>query len=491
MNVDNELADFEAAGSLAEELPWWGWLDDERTCLTRAGELMSLARVSPSVLDGQTPEQRDRVIDRWWRMLSGLDARTRFYFYFLRRPVRLPKVPPSGASKVVTLGQRNRREFLTKRVQDVSAYVAWAYDPGLSTVASGRTGGPWWMAYAKNWMARRKNAQRSVYLHSSIDAASAAFRQTVDASRALVDDLTPLRLLKAHEASEVLSELTNRPGTPWDGATGSGMNWRLAVSELEAERRNLRLDGEPVVLYSLLSPPGSARSNLLADLYRLDATLTVTLEWRPQRLDSARRKIRGAQRHYFSKRYSMSAHVQETEGSAAAMVDTAAAAESPTVLGDALVELETDGVAYGDLALTDGDPRPARAHTDSLDGDIRRIFTSHDAKVIREGYGQLPAWFSRIARATTAAAGPIRVCLSRCRPLAWPRSLGLLWELPKAPTCGPQPWQFLRPGGGPPTTTIFFRATWGIRWYSEPPARARAFPSTSFWFRPFNTIPAS
>ena len=157
---------------------------------------------------------------------------------------------------MVTLGQRKRRAFLTERVQDVTAYVAWAYDPGLSTVASGRTGGPWWIAVAKNWMARRRNAQRSVYLHSSIEAAAAGFRQTVDASRALVDDLTPLRLLQAHEASGVLSELTNRPGTPWDGATGSGMNWRLAVSELEAERRNLRLDGEPVVLYSLLSPPG-------------------------------------------------------------------------------------------------------------------------------------------------------------------------------------------------------------------------------------------
>ena len=34
----------------------------------------------------------------------------------------------------------------------------------------------------------------------------------------------------------------------------------LAVSELEAERRNLRLDGEPVILYSLLSPPGAARA---------------------------------------------------------------------------------------------------------------------------------------------------------------------------------------------------------------------------------------
>ena len=350
MNVNDELLDFEAAGSLAEELPYWGWLDDERTCLTRAGELMSLARVSPFVLDGQTPEQLDRVIDRWQRMLSGLDARTRFYFYLLRRPIHFPEVADGGGvSNVVTLGQRKRRAFLTERVQDVSAYIAWTHDPGLSTVAAGRTGGPRWMAAAKNWMARRKNAQRSVYLHSSIEAAAAGFRQTVDASRALVDDLTPLRLLQAHEASAILSELTNRPGTPWDGATGSGMNWRLAVSELEAERRNLRLDGEPIVLYSLLSPPGSARANLLADLYRLDATLTVTLEWRPQRLDSARRKIRGAQRHYFSKRYSMSAHVQETEGSAAAMVDTAAAAESDR-LGDALVELETDGVAYGDGA---------------------------------------------------------------------------------------------------------------------------------------------
>ena len=243
----------------------------------------------------------------------------------------------------------------------------------------------------KAWSGIVKSAELQ---HDTAVFRAAGFRQTVDASRALVDDLTPLRLLKAHEASEVLSELTNRPGTPWDGATGSGMNWRLAVSELEADRRNLRLDGEPVVLYSLLSPPGSARSNLLSDLYRLDATLTVTLEWRPQRLDSARRKIRGAQRHYFSKRYSMSAHVQETEGSAAAMVDTAAAAESDR-LGDALVELETDGVAYGDLALTIAIHGPLE-HTESLDGDIRRIFASHDAKVIREGYGQLPAWFSRM-----------------------------------------------------------------------------------------------
>ena len=394
MNVDNELMDYEAAGSLAEELPWWGWLEDGRTCLTRAGELLSIGRMTPSVLDGQTAEQMDRVVDRWQRMLSGLDPRTRLYFYLLRRPVHFADDSAGAPSSVAALGRRKRRAFLAERVQDVSAYVAWCHDPHLGAVAQGNRGGPWWRAYARNWMARRRNPQIAVYLDAQIQSAAASFRQLVEASRALVDDLTPVRVLGAREASLVLNELTNRPGTFWAGATGSGMNWRLAVSELEAERRNLRLDGEPVILYSLLSPPGSARANLLEGLYRLDATLTVALEWRPERLDAARRKIRGAQRHYFSKRYSMAAHVQETEGTASAMVDTAAAAESDR-LGDALVELETDGIAYGGLALTVAVHGPL-AETEGLDGDIRRLFASHDAKVIREGYGQLPAWFSRM-----------------------------------------------------------------------------------------------
>ena len=220
----------------------------------------------------------------------------------------------------------------------------------------------------------------------------------------------------------VLSELTNRPGTPWDGATGSGMNWRLAVSELEAERRNLRLDGEPVVLYSLLSPPGAARSNLLAGLYRLD---------------SARRKIRGAQRHYFSKRYSMSAHVQETEGSAAAMVDTAAAAESNR-LGDALVELETDGVAYGDLALTIAIHGPLE-HTDSLDGDYPADLRQPRRQGDPRGIRPTPRLVLEDARATTAAAGPIRVCIGGRDRVHGPDLRSTCGKSPERPLAGRSP----------------------------------------------------
>ena len=186
--------------------------------------------------------------------------------------------------------------------------MAWCYDPKLSTAAAGKNNAPWWKHYIQTWLTRRRNPNEAIYFREQIEDAAARFRQQVDASRTLVADLTPLDILNAHAGSRFLAELVNKPGrAPWDGATGSGMNWRLATSELEAERRHLRLDGEPVILYSLLSPPARATANLLNDLYRLDSVMTVSLEWRPWDLDAARRKIRGAQRHYFSKRYSMMA----------------------------------------------------------------------------------------------------------------------------------------------------------------------------------------
>ena len=276
-------------------------------------------------------------------------------------------------------------------MQQLEAYLVWSHDPRLRAVADGPTSGS--ASRLRQWWKRRRGGAPT-YLRSEIEAAAARFRATVDAGRALVEEHTPIEMLEPAEASRLLSELINRPGTVWDGATGSGMNWRLALSELEAERSHLRLDGEPVILYSLLSPPGQARANLLRELYCLDAVMTVSLEWRPWAMEAARRRIRGAQRHYFARRYSMMAHVQETEGTAAAMVDSAAATESDR-LGEALVELEADGVSYGEATLTVA-LHGELGSIERLDGDLRRLFAAHDAKVIREGYGQLPAWFSRL-----------------------------------------------------------------------------------------------
>ncbi len=392
MRVADELRAYEAAGSLAEELPYWGWLDDGRTCLTRSGELIAVGRITPAVTDGRTPRQIDRVLGLWQRLLSGLGPDARLYFHLLRRPASADHEPEPNGSDIVAVSERNRSAFLSRRVQALDAYVVWSQNPGLRPVAAGSRSGPV-SRIARLWK-RRRSKTAPTYLASEIEAAAGRLRAMVDAGRALVAEHTPVELLDARGGSRLLSELINRPGMAWDGATGSGMNWRLALSELEAERSHLRLDGEPVILYSLLSPPGQAHANLLKDLYCLDATLTVSLEWRPWTVEKARRRIRGAQRHYFSRRYSMMAHARETEGTASAMVDSAAAAESDR-LGAALVELEADGVAYGEASLT------VALHGDldeieRMDGDVRRLFAAHDAKVVREGYGQLPVWFSRL-----------------------------------------------------------------------------------------------
>ena len=111
MRISAELRDHEAAGSLAEELPYWGWLEDGRTCLTRTGELIAAGRLAPAVVDGRSPEQIDRVLGRWQRLLSGLDSDTRLYFYLLRRPVS-PEAAAHDGSGIVAVSQRKRSAFL-------------------------------------------------------------------------------------------------------------------------------------------------------------------------------------------------------------------------------------------------------------------------------------------------------------------------------------------------------------------------------------------
>ena len=144
--TDRDLTDHHAAGSLADELPYWGWLADDRTCLTRRGELLTLARLSPTVVDGHTPEQLDHVLQRWQRMLSGIDPHARIYFYLLRRPAAFPH-KDGGLSPIADLGQRKRRAFLATRIQQIHTYLAWCFDPRFSSTARGRNNQPWWKGY--------------------------------------------------------------------------------------------------------------------------------------------------------------------------------------------------------------------------------------------------------------------------------------------------------------------------------------------------------
>ena len=337
MRISAELRDYEAAGSLAEELPYWGWLEDGRTCLTRSGELIAAGRLEPAVVDGRSPEQIDRVLGRWQRLLSGLDADTRLYFYMLRRPSP-PEAADDEGSGIVAVSQRKRGAFLSGRVQQLEAYLVWSHDPRLRAVADGPTSGR--ASRLMQWWKRRRGGAPT-YLRSEIEAAAARFRSTVDAGRALVEEAHADRDARARR-SLAASLRTDQP-SGHDLGRRDGKRDELATRPLgtrggaqsPAPRRRAR---DPVLASVPARPsPCEPAPGALLPGRGDDGVARV----RPWAMEAARRRIRGAQRHYFARRYSMMAHVQETEGTAAAMVDSAAATESDR-LGEALVELEAD-----------------------------------------------------------------------------------------------------------------------------------------------------
>ncbi len=377
------------AGSLADELPYWAWID-ERTLLTRRGELVSLAALEPRGIAGNTPADLDHVLTSWMRLLGQLEHDVRFSLIVTRRPVAPDAVAEIGNDFLPAEIFRGRADELTRRNGELRFYAAWTLNPHLSDARKkGSVIASWTKRLTSNGSAQR------VYLRDSIARAAEQLQRIVDAGRALVSDVSPARVLPAGEATAVLGDLINRPGAVTPSHEGGALHWAWGLSDLEAHRRYLTLDAEPLSVYSLLEPPPQATANILWELLSLPAVWTYVWEWRGLSMGRARGKIRSAQKHFFSGRYSMMAHARGTEATEAALVDSAAAAES-AVLGEALVELQSEGIPWGELSASLSVHAPNVRQLEELDSSIVKIFAGRDIKILREGYGQLSAWFARL-----------------------------------------------------------------------------------------------
>ena len=383
-------------GALAHEIPYWGWVSED-TCLTLGGELLSVGRLRPVALDGRSAGELDRVSRRWQQMLSGGPETMRVTWIMERRPVQLDELPP-GTADIALLAQRKRMAFLRERVQDVTVHVVWCTNPRLRQAVEARgSWAGWWRGHLRQWLRRRRVPHESVYLAEDLERSVKAHEALVGAAVARISDVTVMELMPAAEAAAVLYRLVNGGVGSWPRgtATDAGVNWRMAGADLAAERQVLYLGGEPVGVWSCVGPPAKVVANALGDLYGgIQAPLTVVMEWRPWSREAARRKMRSTRRHYFSKRFSLVAHMQEKEGTTAAIEDASATIEADR-MGKALVELETDGVAYGDVALSVA-IRGKPERLEQWGAELARVFGMLDAKMTRETYGALAVWFGRL-----------------------------------------------------------------------------------------------
>ena len=137
--TDRDVADHHAAGALADELPYWGWLPDDRTCLTRRGELVTLARLSPTVVDGHTPEQLDAVLQPL--ATDALRHRRPDPDLFLPpAPAGRPSPRPIPACRrPPTWGNGSGARSLPSRIQQIDTYPRVVLRPSkLSAAAHGK-----------------------------------------------------------------------------------------------------------------------------------------------------------------------------------------------------------------------------------------------------------------------------------------------------------------------------------------------------------------
>ena len=389
-----------STASLAAELPWWGWVD-ARTAITLGAELVTVGEVTTWSPTGASTEEADRVTERWMRMFAACPPDLRVSVYLLRRPAKLS--PELSGPPATQAAQARRAKHLGPRVEAVRVYCAMSARAHLDTAAAGGNGRPagWRDHAARLW--RQTTAQfradggddvRS-WLRESLDHELARTRLEVDALLAMVADVTPVRVLAAAEASAVLGELVNRPGHhPVGPPSSTYLAWWLARSSIELERQHMCLDGEDAAVYSLLAPPLDVDASLIAPLGALRGTATVALEWRPRETAAAKKAIQSTQKQYHMRTFSLASHATGSAESGQALGDASALAAVER-LGEALIELETLGVAYGDLALT----ITLHGSMESIEqrqAEIYRIFASSDAKIIRETFGQASAYFGRL-----------------------------------------------------------------------------------------------
>ena len=385
------------AAPLHTQLPWMGFAS-ERTVVTKDGGLLSAARLRGAPFECRAAADLDFTALRWTRALKSLEPGWRIRWRARKR--RLQALPERRPTDAVALRAHEARHahLLGKGLYSIDATVFWLWNPRLTPVppAGGRAGrARTWLSHAALWLSPERT---KTVLATQVSAACERFEGAVAAFCGLVGDVTPTEPLVGEELFRELAYVANSREAARCGRSLSphGLDRQLALSDLEAYRDHLRLDSERIETYVLLDPPAVSRAHLFGEILDLDTDLDLAAEWCRDDTARSRRRIRSARRHYHQKRYSMLAHA--TAGDApphakGALEDRAAEAES-VQLGEALRELEMDGLPFGEHALSVALRGPTAASLDAVRPDLLRIAAAADARFHRETYNGLNAWFA-------------------------------------------------------------------------------------------------
>ncbi len=380
------------------QLPWMGFATDE-VILTKSGELLAGARLRGAPFECRPASDLEYVALRWTRALKSLEPGWRIRWHVRkRRLAALPQRDPVDPIAARAAGTRSEH-LLAKGLYSIEASVYWLWNPGLPAAPSARSGGAGrgraLLERALRWLSQERTR---VVLESHLVAACERFRGGVRTFSGLVSDVTPLQPLRGEALFRDLAFCVNSRQAALDGRplAADGLDRQLALSDLEAYRDHLMVDTERVEMYALVDPPATTRAHLFGGILDLAADLDMIAEWTRDEPSRASRRIRSARRHYHQKRYSMIAHASAGDAppqAAGALEDKAADAESDQ-LGEALRELEVDGIPFGEHSLTVALRGETPAALEAVRPELLRVASATDSRLHRETYNGLNAWLA-------------------------------------------------------------------------------------------------
>lgn len=395
------LRDFVDAGSI-ESLVGVEEMLDDRTLITRSGELVTILRARGPDPECLAPDQLESVVTRFVHALGCLGEEFRISHYRFKRPH--PELPRAvHVDEVLRQAEVNRADYLTARQSTLFTfetyvtvtYRGWRRPERRPQRNSGRERRIW------SWIKQCASTQATAEgLNGALDVARRRLQETVDALIVQAGDALPLTLTSVEESFSFLRRLLNYSPEKVDGVRLSPhhrLSSQLADSSLDCYADHLRLGDRYVQVLTLKLLPPQTMAHLLRDLDRIAAPTILVTEFQPVDRAKARGLIQSRQRHFYGARTSLRSHLASPSDAARASPLIDSAADSVVnELSSCLADIEVNGKTLGTCSLT------IIVYGESLEivrraaAECFKVFAGHDARVVEERYNLLNAWSAAI-----------------------------------------------------------------------------------------------
>jgi type IV secretion/conjugal transfer VirB4 family ATPase len=397
LNVSRALKAWRDTGALNENIPLWGFIDNE-LFLTKNGSVGAVLHVGGIDPESLSSNDLDVYTKRFEAALRIWDPTYRVYQYLFRR--NCPHIHHRYyGNPTVDAAIRARVDHFTRKACDlyeldlyyVVLHEGHAQKPGFIRALGLLAKDP---RLALDELAGLFSSTKRVRLiESDIDRATAQLRKRLDTFLAQLADFMPIALLDKDAAFLFFRRLLNpdprkasAPGRRYD----THLDFFVADTTLEAERDHLRLDDYYVRIVTLKDSPTYTIPFILRRLYDMNANYHIVTEWQAEPQEASRVRLDRHRRHFHSGKTSFASQLSDQP----ALIDTSKSAMISTL--DACKAELDKGNNLGEYSLTVVIYDTDHARVNAAVGEVYKALASCDASVYEERWNQLNAFFATI-----------------------------------------------------------------------------------------------